>query len=1099
MDFRRLRPGTRLGPYTIVDGVGRGAFASVYQGEDDHGVRRALKVRHSGEPGLDRRFLREFESMRSLRVPGVVRVHDAGAEGELLWFAMDLVDGVPFDTFVQRSPPAERATLAARVGAQLLETLAGLHGAGAIHRDVKPSNVLVDASNRVHLLDLGIVRFFGDAERQHTTRTGELVGTLPFMAPEQLAGAPFDERIDVWAAGILLYESIGGKRERPKNTVAWIPKTCLERPVPLAVRIPDLPLALSDVIARMLNVDPEDRPTAAQAAAALRAVLDGTARPEWPEPTFVDVGAVDGLIGCVGDRSHPALGVVVGRAGSGRRRLTEQLQREGLVRGVWTLHTRCDPCRVGAPITALLERLARVARDDLAVAGALEGPIDPLRRRWPGVGLPGSPSTPVRVDDDAVAAALAGLLTRLAARRPVLWVVHEAESVDPLTARLLPLVARQVGASVGLVVTFEGRWSTARAEALAQALVERGAAEVSLDRMSEAESRAIAKNLAPDADFARVTSCRPQNAVEAGLAALAARRGLTFHLPSPRLWPLVLGVSALPVEVVRKLCGSSTLEDPAARVDGGQVSLVSDTVAAAIRARLGDRQQAAGSLLMAWRALARVPDADLARLRLLAGQDHQAFGPAARSAVEAEHLGRYADARRWLDLLDTLPLPEKLSSEAQFELARVRARVSLRTSLEPPTPELADAVAQLARDPAQELDARLVAAEVQLRLGEVKNAVVAALRVASGAQEAAPRVAVRALLVATQARASAGRLDEVSGELDRAEALLRAHPDPVLAVQALSWRGELATWQQELAIARDLSEEALRDADRFGYVRGAAFAAARLGRLYRMAGRRRAAEAHTRDALDRFVVTGDVALHVEARLLLATLLAERGDAPIARHVLDDALRRIRTLNLTRLTPLAMRAVLGVATLKGDVQDAEMALAALSPDDEEAPAAVVRWWRTRGDVDRALAVPRPRRDGYGAVAFAVERARALLDRGDPQAARAEATRARDAAVAAGFAELALLAALVAGATGVPDLAWDQRLAEAADGVHLDVVLGAIEMDGRRRAARGDVAGARSRFENLALRASELGHGPAAEEAAGWLARLPEAPRPGTSDR
>ena len=104
INFRKLPKGTPIGPYTVGETVGSGAFATVYAATLPDGTRRALKIRRAGEASHDRRFLREFESMRALRVPGVVRVYDAGQDADLLWFAMDLVDGLHFDEVVRRLP-----------------------------------------------------------------------------------------------------------------------------------------------------------------------------------------------------------------------------------------------------------------------------------------------------------------------------------------------------------------------------------------------------------------------------------------------------------------------------------------------------------------------------------------------------------------------------------------------------------------------------------------------------------------------------------------------------------------------------------------------------------------------------------------------------------------------------------------------------------------------------------------------------------------------------------------------------------------------------------------------------------------------------------
>ncbi|MFT6157580.1 MAG: tetratricopeptide (TPR) repeat protein [Myxococcota bacterium] len=379
-------------------------------------------------------------------------------------------------------------------------------------------------------------------------------------------------------------------------------------------------------------------------------------------------------------------------------------------------------------------------------------------------------------------------------------------------------------------------------------------------------------------------------------------------------------------------------------------------------------------------------------------------------------------------------------------------------------------------------------AEYALRRGQTETAVVAALRVAAGAATVAPAVAVRALLVATQTRASAGRLAEVERDLSRAEDILRRHPDAMLAVQTQSWRAELALRMQDLGLARDLSLQTLKDANTFGYVRGRAFNAARLGQILRAAGRRREAEHYLRDALDAFDVTGDIALHAEVRLILATLVAERGDAVAARYLLDEALRRVRQLHIQRLIPVGLRVALVVASQVGDANDASIALDSLQAsgiDDNEAPAAIARWWRTRGDLQRAKDVPAPAQHGYGHMLWRIEGARVALAGGELDRTIQLATRIRDDAQKGGFGEIALYATLILGGAGDIDDSWEERQSRATESLNIDVYLGAIEMEARRRHLAGDARGARAAWRSLALRSADLSYAPGLEEAEGWL--------------
>ncbi|MBT3223024.1 MAG: serine/threonine protein kinase, partial [Proteobacteria bacterium] len=221
--------GQKIGPYTLIEKLGAGASATVYLARDEEDRSWAVKVRRRGVRSMDRRFLREFETMRLLRVPGVVRVHEAGIDDDLLWFSMDLVWGREFlEVIHEEKFITERVPRAIELGTQLFEILTRLHDSGFIHRDVKPSNVLVDKGGQVQVLDFGIGMYFSD-HADTLSRSGEILGTIPYMAPEQIANLPFDHRIDLFAAGLMMHEAIDGYRPKPSTQVAWIPRICMDR------------------------------------------------------------------------------------------------------------------------------------------------------------------------------------------------------------------------------------------------------------------------------------------------------------------------------------------------------------------------------------------------------------------------------------------------------------------------------------------------------------------------------------------------------------------------------------------------------------------------------------------------------------------------------------------------------------------------------------------------------------------------------------------------------------------------------------------------------------------------------------------------------
>jgi tRNA A-37 threonylcarbamoyl transferase component Bud32 len=1102
-DEANLRPGGRLGPYVLGEELGVGATATVFLGRDRAGREYAIKVRRRGQSDLDRRFLREFESMRLLRVHGVVPVHEAGIEERFLWFSMDRVFGAPFLEPLHRVPMGpERVASAVDLGRKLCTVLASLHESGFVHRDIKPTNVLVDDSGDVHVLDFGIGRYFGDADT--LSRTGEVLGTVPYMAPEQIAGLPTDERIDLFATGLMLHEGIAGARPRPTTTVGWIPKICLERLPALASLFQEVPRGLSHLVDGLLAVDPRDRPSAREAALELQRVAAAVPSAEWPEPPFVDPGPWwTPLQACFGQADGAPVGVLEGPTGSGRRRLAEQMHRLALLQGTWTVHLHCRLDAVGGPILELLETLlARL--DEREINRVVGDAALQLRQMWPDLPIPLPRSSPDAPTTGRIGRSIAGIIERVAALHPLQLILHDVEQIDPFTARLVPVLAGLAGDNLGLLVLHESRWATPASRDLVARLVrEANATVLTVPRCPAPVATAIAEAIAPHAPpppMQRPTAAH--EAAEAAWAALGRWRGEEWPAPTAALWPLAVHSAGtgrpIPSEVYKLLLAELPGVDSAAAAayvlsDESGAALSGSTSARIARARLVKLGPSAATLAAAWERLPPREEwaSDLATLWLLAQDQAKAWAPAATAAIRAERLELYPEARRWLLLLDTLPTPVgpgDLSAPArEFELAVVRARVALYTDALSVRPALVDSAEVHARTQDQENLVRLLRSEYTLRMGEARTALVGALRVGSTASGAPPALQVQALLLAVRCRIVLRQIPEAIRDLDRAEGLLGA-ADPLLAVRTSNARAEIALLQQELLWCRALSQQNIRQASQHRYVRGIAEAAHRLGQVLRMLGRRREAEHQIRSARDAVAETGDAVLGAETGLALATLLVERGEQLPARHLLDDTIRRIRGLSLEHLLGPCMRLALQIATQTGDTADATVAIAQIEevgPKDPETPAALVHWWRSRGDIERALAVAEPSDRGYGHVAFRVERARAALAAGHEESGRKDLDEAIERASELGFGELQTYALLVLGTVAdIDEEAWAELQRKAARSMWTEVFLGALEMDARRL-SRTDPVSARTRWMTLLARSRELGYSPGVQEAEGWL--------------
>jgi serine/threonine protein kinase len=267
------------GRYRVTAQLGRGGMGVVWRAVDEV-LGREVAVKelrtYTDADGpeladLRLRMQREARAAARVRHPGVVAVHDvAEVDGRPL-IVMELVDGPSLDDVLR-----ERGTLdvreAAGIGAKVMDALAAAHHAGVLHRDVKPGNILLESSGRVVLTDFGIATMDdpGDGSATHLTRSGEIVGSLDYLAPERAQGADPGPASDVWALGATLYAAVEGsspfRRTSTYSTLAAI----VTEPLPEPRRAG----ALAPVLQRLLDKRPETRPEAEQARELLQAVAD---------------------------------------------------------------------------------------------------------------------------------------------------------------------------------------------------------------------------------------------------------------------------------------------------------------------------------------------------------------------------------------------------------------------------------------------------------------------------------------------------------------------------------------------------------------------------------------------------------------------------------------------------------------------------------------------------------------------------------------------------------------------------------------------------------------------------------------------------------
>jgi len=262
--------------YEIVRLLGKGGMGTVYEAQDrmlDEAV--AIKVLRldfgSGEE-MAQRFRSEIKLARKVSHPNVCRIHDYGETGEVTYISMALLEGTDLGQVLREHahglPPRE----AFDVAVQTAEGLGAIHDAGIIHRDLKTSNIMRDSHGKVRVMDFGIATDFKHGKRRGLTATGEVLGTVEYISPEQCQGLAFDFRSDVYALGVMIFEIFTGEVPFRGNTqVATLFKHIQEPPPfdgPLGSRLPE---TLVPVLRRALAKSPDDRPaTAAELAKALR-------------------------------------------------------------------------------------------------------------------------------------------------------------------------------------------------------------------------------------------------------------------------------------------------------------------------------------------------------------------------------------------------------------------------------------------------------------------------------------------------------------------------------------------------------------------------------------------------------------------------------------------------------------------------------------------------------------------------------------------------------------------------------------------------------------------------------------------------------------
>lgn len=298
--------GVTLGRYCILHKLGAGGMGEVWEAEDTRlGRNVAVKVLPeavASDPDRLARFEREARAVAALSHPNIVAIHDFGTDRGVTFAVTELLRGGTLGRALRAGPLPQATALA--YARQIADALAAAHGRGIVHRDLKPENIFITRDGRVKVLDFGLARIVQPVSSRAATKTveapltraGALLGTIGYMAPEQLCGEPVDHRADIFAFGCVLYEMLAGRSPFPADTATEIGAAVLAGFPP---RLHAIDPAIERIVMRCLEKRPEDRVQSARELAAgldLAAASPGAPAPSAPRRTRTALAVVAAVI-----------------------------------------------------------------------------------------------------------------------------------------------------------------------------------------------------------------------------------------------------------------------------------------------------------------------------------------------------------------------------------------------------------------------------------------------------------------------------------------------------------------------------------------------------------------------------------------------------------------------------------------------------------------------------------------------------------------------------------------------------------------------------------------------------------------------------------